>query len=146
MPEYQTGYDETLPEGAYEFTVVDATERESQNGNTMIELQLMVKGPGSGKNGGVRVFDHLTFTPKSYWKIDTFRVATGEKLVKGQTVSFNAEDCIDRSGKVRLTIEAHQGRDRNRVDTYLDPSAENPPLQRRPRRNVAALGTARDPH
>ena len=93
MPEYTTGHDETLPKGSYDFTVVDATERTSQSGNTMIELELMVKGSGGGKNGGVRIFDHLTFTPKSFWKIDAFRIATGEKLTPGQTVSFEAEDC-----------------------------------------------------
>jgi hypothetical protein len=38
----------------------------------------MVNGPDGSKNGGIRIFDHLTFTPKSYWKIDRFRVATGE--------------------------------------------------------------------
>ena len=103
MPEYQTGYEEVLPEGAYDFVCVDANERTSQSGNTMIELRLIVKGP-NGKNE-VRLYDHLTFVSKSYWKIDTFRVATGENLVPGQTVRFEAEDCIDRQGKVWLTIE-----------------------------------------
>ena len=107
MPEYTTGHDETLPEGSYPFTVVDATERTSQSGNTMIELELMVKGP-DGKNG-IRLYDHLTFTPKSFWKIDAFRIATGEKLTPGQTVSFEAEDCIDRDGKVWLTVESYPG-------------------------------------
>jgi Protein of unknown function (DUF669) len=125
MPQYQTGHDEMLPEGTYDFTVEDATERTSEKGNQMIELQLMVKGP-DGKNG-VRVFDHLTFTPKSYWKIDAFRIATGETLVQGQTVTFEAEDCLDRSGKVWLTVEKDEGRNRNKVDEYLDPNAENPP-------------------
>ena len=74
MPEYQQAYEETLPEGVYDFVVVDAIEKQSQNGNPMIELQLMVNGPDGSKNGGIRIFDHLTFTPKSYWKIDGFRV------------------------------------------------------------------------
>ena len=125
MPEYTTGHDETLPEGSYLFTVVDATERTSQSGNTMIELELMVKRP-DGKNR-IRLYDHLTFTPKSFWKIDAFRIATGEKLTPGHTVSFEAEDCIDRDGKVWLTVENFQGRNRNKVGEYLDPNAENPP-------------------
>jgi hypothetical protein len=125
MPEYQMGHDEVLPEGCYDFACVDAEERTSQGGNTMIELELMVKGP-DGKNG-IRLYDHLTFVPKSYWKIDAFRVATGESLVPGQTARFEAEDCIDRQGKVWLTIETYQGRQRNKVGEYLDPNAENPP-------------------
>ena len=71
MPEYQQAYEETLPEGVYDFVVVDAIEKQSQNGNPMIELQLMVNGPDGSKDGGIRIFDHLTFTPKSYWKIDS---------------------------------------------------------------------------
>jgi hypothetical protein len=39
MPQYQTGHDEMLPEGTYDFTVEDATERTSEKGNQMIELQ-----------------------------------------------------------------------------------------------------------
>jgi hypothetical protein len=126
MPTYQVGHDETLAEGSYDFTVVDAIEKQSQNGNTMIELQLMVGGSDGG-NGGIRVFDHLVFTPKSYWKIDAFRIATGEKLTQGQTVSFEAEDCIGRTGKLWLTVERYEGRNRNKVGEYLDPNAENPP-------------------
>ena len=125
MPEYQTGYDDMFPEGSYDFVCVDAEERKSQSGNTMIELQLMIKGPDN-KNG-VRIYDHLTFVPKSYWKIDAFRLATGENLVPGQTDRFEAEDCIDRQGKVWLTIETFQGRQRNKVGEYIDPNAENPP-------------------
>jgi Protein of unknown function (DUF669) len=103
MPTYITGHDEILAEGSYAFTVIDAIEKQSQNGNPMIELQMVVGGTDGGKNGGVRIFDHLVFTAKSYWKLDSFRIATGEKLTPGQTVSFEAEDCIDRSGKVWLT-------------------------------------------
>ena len=139
MPEYTTGHDETLPEGSYLFTVVDATERTSQSGNTMIELQLIVKGPGGSKNGGVRVFDHLAFTPKNFWKIDAFRIATGEKLVPGQTVAFEAEDCVDRSGRVWLTVESYRGRKRNKVGEYLDPNAENSPAAAPPKKEPPPL-------
>ena len=127
MPQSQTRHEEVLPEASYDFTVVDATERTSQSGNMIIALQLMVKGPSGNQNGEVRIFDHLTFTPKSYWKIDSFRTATGEKLTPGQTVSFEAEDCIDRTGEVWLTVERYDGRNRNKVGEYLDPNAEKPP-------------------
>jgi hypothetical protein len=125
LPTYTTGHDETLPEGVYDFLVGDATERTSKSGNAPIELQLSVKAPG--QKNGVRIFDHLVFTPKSYWKINAFRISTGETLVQGQTASFESEDCLDRTGKVRLMIEKYQGRDRNRVEEYIEPNAENPP-------------------
>jgi uncharacterized protein DUF669 len=125
MPTYEVGYNETLSEGSYPFVVIDANEKQSQSGNEMIELQLLVKGPNGNE---LRVFDHLVFTPKSYWKIDAFRVATGEKLVPGQTVSLEPEDCVDREGKVFLTVEKFEGRERNKVQEYL--AAEKlPPAQ-----------------
>ena len=109
--------------------VVDATEQQSQNGNTMIELQLMVKGPDGSKDGGIRIFDHLAFTPKSFWKIDAFRVATGETLVPGQTVRFESEDCIDRKGRVTVDDQrAIKVGIATRSEDYIDPSEkENPP-------------------
>ena len=87
--------------------------------------QLMVHGPNGGS--GIRVFDRLVFTPKAFWKIDSFRVATGEKLVEGQTVSLDSGDCIDRTGKLWLKIEKYEGREHNKVGEYIDPASEKPP-------------------
>ena len=113
------GHEEVLPEGAYSFVCIDAGEKTSQSGNPMIELRLLVKGPNG--NSELRIFDHLVFAPRAYWKIDMFRVATGETLVPGQAVRFEAEDCIDREGKVWLKVETFEGRSRNKVEKYLDP-------------------------
>jgi hypothetical protein len=124
MPTYKVGHKEVLPDGSYEFTVIDANEKQSQSGNAMIELQLLIKGTTGNE---LRVFDHLVFTPKSFWKIDAFRVATGERLVQGQLVNFEAADCLDRTGKVLLMVEEYGGRQKNRVQEYLDPAAEKPP-------------------
>jgi hypothetical protein len=126
MPTYTTGHDETLPDGIYDFEVIDATETTSKaGGNPMIELALMVHGPNGGS--GIRVFDRLVFTPKAFWKIDSFRIATGEKLVEGQTVSIEASDCIDRTGKCSLIIEKYGGHEHNRIGAYIDPASEKPP-------------------
>jgi hypothetical protein len=43
MPEYETGVQEVLPEGDYDFVVDDAGEKESSKGNPMIELQLAIE-------------------------------------------------------------------------------------------------------
>jgi len=84
----------------------------------MIELQLLVKN-GTTE---VRVFDNLVFSEKAFWKIDEFRVATGEKLVEGQKVNFEAEDCVDRKGRCHLFVDVYEGRSRNKVEAYLPPS------------------------
>ena len=122
MPEYtQNTSTGVLPDGSpWDFKVEDATEKESQAGNEMIELQIRILVPGSDK--GPLVYDNLVFTEKAYWKIDAFRECTGEKLVPGQRVVFNADDCIDRRGRVALKIEVYEGRSRNKVDYYILPS------------------------
>jgi hypothetical protein len=84
----------------------------------MIELQLLIEYNGSR----IRVFDHLVFTEKSSWKIDDFRAATGEKLVEGQRVTLEAEDCVDRKGRCHLIIDSYDGRTRNKVAAYLPPA------------------------
>ena len=125
MPEYTMGHEEVLPGRRLLLCLHRRREKTSQSGNPMIELRLLVKGPNG--NSELRIFDHLVFAPRAYWKIDMFRVATGETLVPGQAVRFEAEDCIDREGKVWLKVETFEGRSRNKVEKYRDPKAENPP-------------------
>jgi hypothetical protein len=123
MPEYTQGAVQVLPEGDYKFVVDDAGEKESKQGNAMIELQLLVY-PDPTKPG-IRVFDQLVFVESAYWKIDAFRVCTGEKLSEGQKVSFEADDCIDRQGWVHLIVDSYDGRTRNKVGEYLAPTVAN---------------------
>jgi hypothetical protein len=120
----------TVPEGIYDFTVADANEKISQSsGNDMIELQLLIKGSDGEE---VRIFDNLVFTERAFWKIDAFRLCTGDKLVKGQSVDFAAEDCIDRAGKAYVVVEKYEGRERNKVKEYLDPDAIDVPAPKQP--------------
>jgi hypothetical protein len=125
MPEYTEGQaGPTLPDGTYEFHCVDAVEREStQTHNVMIELQLDVFN--ADFTGKVRVVDRLVFTPNSYWKIDSFRKATGEKISTGGKVCFEAEDCIDRHGRCQLKTTSYNGKMRNEVDYYIEPDDQS---------------------
>jgi len=116
MPTYQqnTSSSDLLPEGAYPFRVKNAEEVTSKNGNEMIRLTLEV-------NGSLELIDHLVFTPNAFWKIDQFRIATGEKLGKpGSDASLEADDCIQRKGLVAINVETWEGRERNKVNEYLD--------------------------
>jgi Protein of unknown function (DUF669) len=123
MPQYTAGVPQTvLPEGDYNFTVVDAGEKQSKSsGNTMIELQLEFVTDDFISSS--MVYDNLVFTPKAFFHIDEFRVATGDTLVEGQTVSLEAEDCVDRRGRAHLIVDAYNGKTKNKVSQYLPPSA-----------------------
>jgi hypothetical protein len=118
MPHYTSQQaEEVLPDGSeWEFEVENAQEKESQAGNPIIELCLLILN-GVGK--GYRVYDILTFTAKAFFRIDQFRKATGDKISPGEEVDLEAEDCIGRRGRVVLKIDNFQGRARNKVDFYV---------------------------
>ena len=138
MPEYTTGVQETLPDGPVWFAVDDAGEKESKTGKAMIELQLLCYVDDPKKT--VRVFDRLVFDPNSFWKIDAFRVCTGEKLVEGQKVNFEAEDCLDRKGRCFLKTTTYEGRTRNEIDQYLPPDPDQQPPSEPPQRCLSRTG------
>ena len=69
-----------------------------------------------------------------------FRVCTGDTAHSGQSVEFNAEDCLDRTGKCYVIIDKYEGRERNKVNEYLDPAAidNSQSRSRRPSREARA--------
>jgi hypothetical protein len=119
MPSYEVGASRRVfPEGAYYFKCNDAYLETSSKGNPMIVLDLIV----SGRNGeeAIEVTDYLVFSKDSVWKIDDFRLATGETDLKsGETVNFEAEDCFDRQGYCSLITDTYQGRQSNKVGGYI---------------------------
>ena len=122
MPEYivQSANQEILPDGSeWGFVCENAREKESSNGNSMIELAHRIIGPDGEKKG--LVYDNLVFTERAFWKIDSFRECIGEKLIPGQQVILDADDCIDRTGRLVVMVDVYQGRSKNKVDCYLPP-------------------------
>jgi hypothetical protein len=121
MPTYeQNASTEIFPDGVYNFRVVDAVEKESEKThNPYLELQIDFLNDDFTTK--VRVIERLVFTPKAYGRIDDFRRATGEKVVGGGKVSFEAEDCIDRRGRAQLKTTSYNGKSRNEIDFYLMP-------------------------
>lgn len=117
VPSYNQSELTLLPDGIYPFEAVAASEKTSQNGNVKIELTLEV-GPDK-----MKVYDNLVFTKAAGWRIDAFRLATGD-IIKGNTeVTVEAEDCIGRKGMCSIVTETYGGRTRNKVDAYLLPNA-----------------------
>jgi hypothetical protein len=121
MPTYEQNAAGTIfPDGIYTFQCIDACEKESEKThNAFIEMQLDVFNDDFTEK--VRVVDRLVFTPNAYFKIDSFRKATGEKITQHEKVSFEAEDTIDRRGRVQLKTTSYNGKSRNEVDFYIEP-------------------------
>lgn len=126
MPSYRSSEPNARPDfvepGEYTAEVVNAEETFSQKGHEMIELKLRVQPSGA------TLFDHLVFMETAFWKIDTFRAATGENVGADQEVEIRADDLIGRTGRVRLIVEEFNGRKRNKVAAWLAPMPANAAL------------------
>ena len=120
MPTYMQQDQTLLPDGAYAFKVIGSSEKVSANGNPKIELTLAIAGDGRD----ARVYDNLTFTKGAAWRIDAFRMSTGEILKGSVEASLEAEDCLNRMGMCSIITETYMGKTRNRVEAYLLPEAK----------------------
>ena len=106
-------------EGNYLAVVIGAEEKTSAKGSEMIELKIEVVGPDIDEGTGAILFDYLVFTEAAFFKIDQFRAACGETIVKGASVDIEADDLIGKSVEVRLVAEEYKGVKRNKVGAYL---------------------------
>ena len=86
-----------IPAGKYPFTVSGAIEKQSKNGNDMIELTLEVI---AGERA-VDVYEYLVSTPNAVFKIEQFCKAVGLPFeVKDGVVNseLTADDCMRKQG------------------------------------------------
>jgi len=115
MPSYTASTPTERPDhvdpGDYQVEVIDAIETVSKTGHEMIELKLV-------------------FIPNAFWKIDSFRAATGEEVSPEEEVEIIADDLIGRTGKARLTVEEYNGKKRNKVAAWLPPKPGGQPASR----------------
>jgi hypothetical protein len=124
MPSYNASTPTERPDhveaGDYEVEVIDAIETVSKTGHEMIELKLKT-------SAGSYLYDFLVFIPNAYWKIDSFRAATGEEVAPEDDVEITGDDLIGRTGTARLIVEEYNGKKRNKVAAWLTPKAERMP-------------------
>ena len=116
MPTYKASTPTERPDhvepGDYEIEIVDAVETLSKSGHEMIELKLKT-------SAGSYLYDFLVFIPSAFWKIDSFRAATGEKVTPEEDVEITADGLIGRTGTARLSVEEYNGKKRNKVAAWL---------------------------
>ncbi|MES3012921.1 MAG: hypothetical protein V4750_04215 [Pseudomonadota bacterium] len=112
-----------LPPGDYNFTVIEAVDRVSQNGNEMIALTLAVETP-SGSTRKVNAF----LMEKMAHVLRHFCYGTG-LAAKYEDGSLVASDCKGMTGTVMLKIEEQEGyKPKNAVkDFVVDPAVKPAP-------------------
>ena len=135
MPSYTASTPTERPDhvepGDYPVEVIDANETVSKTGHEMIELKLKT-------SAGSYLYDFLVFIPNAYWKIDSFRAATGEVVTPEDEVEIIADDLIGRTGTARLIVEEYKGKKRNKVAAWLAPKAGHMPAKSTPAAKPAA--------
>jgi hypothetical protein len=105
--------------GVYQFQVMSAVEKKSKNGNSMIDLIIKIWD----KKGRVRtVFDNLVDHEAFHFKIRNFAICTGQ-LNKYESGIIAAQDCLDKSGYLRLGVQKQNGNyaAKNIVQDYMLP-------------------------
>jgi hypothetical protein len=131
MPSYTASIPSERPDfvepGDYEVEVVNAIETTSKGGHDMIELKLKT-------SAGNYLYDYLVFIPSAFWKIDSFRAATGEEVTPEQDVEITADHVIGRTGTARLIVEEYNGKKHNKVAAWIvgtaKPAAQPQPARR----------------
>lgn len=107
-----------IPDGEYDFEVVEAAEAVSKAGNEMTKLTLKV-WYDDGKTA--RVWDYLVAGPKSTWKIKQFceAVGLGDRYNTGE---IQAIDFEGRQGRVKIATQEASGNypAKNVVGEYVD--------------------------
>ncbi len=91
-----------LPDGIYDFEVLVAEDTISKSGNDMLKLKLKVWGNDSRE---VIVFDYLL--EAMAFKLRHFAEETG-LIAKYESGELHDYDCVGRSGKVNLIVQASQ--------------------------------------
>jgi hypothetical protein len=118
MPTYVSGQQrDILPEGLYVYTTEDAQLQNSKNGNEQIKLGQRVKDQ--------LIFDYLVFHPNSAFRIDQYRRSYGDPVLPGELVEINPSDLIGKTGKCTVVIETWNGKQRNKIGSYLEPEAQD---------------------
>jgi hypothetical protein len=122
MPSYKASEPNSRPDyvepGEYTIEIINAEESISKKGNPMIELKLRIQPSGT------ICFDNLVFAETAFWKIDTFRLATGEVITPDEEVDIEPDDLIGRTARVRLLVDEYNGRKRNKVAAWLPPTTD----------------------
>ena len=121
MPSYTQGLDMTLPEGIYDFVVADAERQAEPERQRYDRAAADHQGAGMGRKSR---FMTIWFSrPRRSGKSTCSASARATSSSAGQSVEFDATDCLDRTGKCSVIVDKFEGRERNKVGEYLDPAA-----------------------
>lgn len=108
-----------IADGNYEAEIVEVTEEESSNGNE----QLKVVWQFTEKMKGTKLFDWLSLTPQSLWRLRGLLETIGVEVPDG-VMNIDLDDLIGCSAVLEVTNEDYNGKKRPKVTGYGTIEAE----------------------
>ncbi|MFA5153479.1 MAG: DUF669 domain-containing protein [Clostridia bacterium] len=117
--------------GVYPATIVRAEETISKaSGNEMIKLAWKLDTPADW------VWDYLTFSSKTTWRVNTFLKACGIAPEKGNDIELVADELVGLHALLELEIEEDRnGQTRNRVARYVAEESEVPDKEKKEKKD-----------
>ena len=97
--ELELALDRLLPEGVYDFQVVNAEDSVSSKGNEMIKLTIKVFSDGGHD---IVIMDYLLSAMARKLRHFAYAVGLGDAYEHGM---IDAVHCLGRSGKIELIVE-----------------------------------------
>jgi hypothetical protein len=110
---------ELLPKGTYAFEITGATDKKSQAGNPMIELEVQITNAGVSRI----IKDYLL----AQWPVKLRNAAEACSLLKQYDAGeLSGADFVGKTGKVNIVVEKDRYKkfpDKNAVASYVVKSA-----------------------
>lgn len=122
----------SVPNGDYILGIEAAEVALTKKGDDKIEVQLRVVHPlPAGVEKGPLIYDHLLFSEKASWRIDTFLKSLGKQPKEKDVVveidnAFLQENVVARLCWATLTTEEYEGVKRNKVARYITNGKPDP--------------------
>ena len=114
-----------LPEGDYDFKVVEFTRAKSKAGANMAKLMYRVETD----KGTALIHEYIVLTSKQEWKISAFFRCIGQKK-RGERVAMDWSKVQGATGRAHVIVEPYTKADgsegkSNKVSRYIDWSEAN---------------------
>lgn len=111
----------SIPDGNYEAEIVEVTEEESSNGNEQLKVVWQIT---DGKMKGTKIFDWVSLTPQSLWRLRGLLETIGQDVPDGM-MNIDLDDLVGSSAQLEVTNDEYNGKKRPKVTGYGPIEAES---------------------
>jgi hypothetical protein len=122
-----------VDEGSYEVKILDYKWGESLKGNPKIDWESVIVGPDGSPFIGRHLWEVTTITDKALWRLAWFVAEAGIDTAELKEMDTKSEEfkrvlqaCKGRRMWWTVTIDAYEGKTRNKVSEYAQVADQAP--------------------